>query len=317
MAVISDFSFTERTEAERGLKAVFHAKIVPLLKDRETEQIRRRRNLFVGGGGVAVFGLLAGGLVTVSAGLPKGIAVGIVCLLVASMIAVYQQTKWRNRLGEQILPILAEFLGDMTYGQNQIEIQEFAQRGILPDHAKADFDDAMVGAHKGLKWALAEATLATKRGSRGGQRTVFRGLLLKIEIFGPAPRILMLPSSGAAADWMSELFSSTRKKAHRFETGIAAFDAQIISYAEDPDEARAYIDKRFADGLLELGKSVSSKPVRAAMEGSWLYLAIPQSRNLLSLGSLWKPVQEIEEELHHVIEELTLPRRVIEILSGR
>ncbi|MEM9045967.1 MAG: DUF3137 domain-containing protein [Pseudomonadota bacterium] len=317
VAMISEFSFTEQTEVERGFKPVFQKKIVPILKKREIEHIRRRRNLFVGAGGVAAFGVLAGLLVVFSAGIAKGVAVGIVCLMVASMIAAYQQMKWRKGLGTEILPIMAEFLGDMIYGREEIALCEFEDRGVVPQFSKSEIEDAMAGSHKGLKWAMAEATLATKRGTRSGQRTVFKGLLMKIEIFGPSPRILMVPRGHAAGEWLGELFSSTRKKTERFETGIERFDAEVACYSKETDQARSFIDDHFAAGLLELGRSVSSRPVAAAMEGQWLYLAIPHSRNLLSFGSLWTPVQEIEADLHKVFEELTLPRRIIDLLSGR
>ncbi|MEM8790243.1 MAG: DUF3137 domain-containing protein [Pseudomonadota bacterium] len=316
--MIHEYAFTERGEVERGFAEVFHQKIVPILKNRETEQIRRRRNLIVGAGGIGSFGVLAGFLVGMAqADTSNGFVIAAVGLVAAFGIAGYQQSKWRDGLGSEILPIVARFLGDMVYGREEISLHDFDDRGLLPRYTISELEDPIAGEHKGLSWAAVEARLSVRRGRRGGRRTVFRGLLMRIEIFGPAPQILMVPRGSAALTWLSELFSSTRDSDQRLETGIAPFDARVITYARDPEAARGFVNERFAFGLLEIGRSISTRPVAAGMQGKWLYLAIPHRRDFLSLGSLWTPVQRIEEDLHRVIEELTLPRRVIDMLSGR
>ena len=53
-----------------------------------------------------------------------------------------------------------------------------------------------------------------------------------------------------------------------------------------------------------------------ATRGRGFYLAIPRSDDFLALGSLLRPLNVAEDDIHQCLADLALPRRVIEALGG-
>ncbi|MEM7668328.1 MAG: hypothetical protein AAF317_04150, partial [Pseudomonadota bacterium] len=243
--MIDDVTFTERTAAERGFARVFHDEIVPILDNRGREFMRRRRHLIMGAGGIAVLGGMAGVSIVASSGDQlRAAIVMLACWIVALGIAIYQEKMWRSRLGADILPIVARFLGDTVYGQREIAIDDFTSRGLVPAHDHAETEDPVVGRYRDLRWAMTAARLHRRRQARGGRSVRFRGLLMKIEILGPAPLILFLNSGSAFLRRIDATLNPRWAGLDLITTGLDAFDAQVATYAADRAAALRFIDAR-------------------------------------------------------------------------
>ncbi len=69
--------------------------------------------------------------------------------------------------------------------------------------------------------------------------------------------------------------------------------------------------------MLEVARVEGGKKyIACAMEGDWMYLALPRCGDFLGLGSLFSPLSAIESDLHEAIADLDLPARVIDRLKG-
>ena len=316
---MAEYRFTESAAHEEGFGKVFHDRIVPILKAHEkTRQDYRKKAIagmgFAGGGGAvgvgggiqmeSEFGLVAGG-----AG-----AVGV------WGVKAYFEGQWKRGLGGEVLPILCDFLGEMRYGDQRIRLGEFERLGLVPGFNRSSMEDPVAGSYDGLDWAMTEAILKNRsRDSKGRTRTttVFRGLLFQIAIFGPAPRIFFGKDRGGALNWLSETFSSSRRGMEKLEVGDAEFQEVYEVYTDNPVAAGRFIDANLTNGLMEIARSEGSKRyIACAMEGSTLYLALPRKGDFLGLGSLFRPLHTVEEDLHEALRDLDLPRRVIDRLRG-
>ena len=317
---MSEYSFTETGDHERGFARVFHDRIVPILRRHEETRKDYRKKAMTGMGiaGVGGVGAPGGGISADAA--EFGFFGGVVGGIGTFGVKAYYEGKWKSGLGSEILPILCEFLGEMTYGEQRINLSEHVRLGLLPSYNTSHTEDPVTGSHDGLEWAMTEAVLKQKsRDSKGRTRTstVFRGLLFKIQIHGPAPKIFFGKDRGGMLNWLSESFSSARQGMEKIDVGDAAFQDVYEVYTTDPQGAQRFIDHRLTEGLMEIARAEGTKRyIACGMEGDGLYLALPRSGDFLGLGSLFKPLTTIERDLHEALADLTLPARVIDRLRG-
>ncbi len=169
-------------------------------------------------------------------------------------------------------------------------------------------------------FTLTEARLTTRtRSSKGRTRTttVFRGLLIRIDLAGDAPGIYFARDRGGIVNRLSEAFSPVRRGREQIDTGAPEFEALYETYTDDPAAARRFITRRLTDGLLEIARAETGaeRYVAAATRGRGFYLAIPRTGDFLALGSLFRPLNVAEDDFHQCLADLALPRRVIEALG--
>ncbi len=318
---MSEFSFTERTPLEAGFAEVFERRLVPVLERHEAtrRRLRGRAKQWMAGIGVAGLG---------GAGAGFGFAQEVLGFASAAFggagvygAKVMIERNWQAGLGAEVIPVLCEFLGGMTHGRQDISPAEFSRLGLVGSFNNAHLEDPVVGRHKEIDWAITEARLTRRsRDSKGRSRTttVFQGLLFRIAVDHPAPRIFFARDRGSAVNWLAEQFSSARSGLERVEVPDPEFERSYEVYSDNPAAARAYIGPGLVEGLkLVAAHEIGGGYVGCAFEGDWLYIALPRRTGFLSLGSLFSPVSEIEEDLHAALADLDLPRRIIDLLSGR
>ncbi len=317
---MSDFQFRETKPHEQGFGEVFHREIVPILQRHEEERQAAAGNakkwmLVAAAIGAAVTALLfAVGVWNF------GIMAGFVAVFVPFGIKGSIQSKWRRGLSHEVLPIACDFLGELKYGSQKISPSAFTELGVTPRFSKVELDDAMTGSHGGLDYAITEARLIQRRSSgKSGSKnvTVFRGLLMKIELAEPAPSIFFARDHGGVGNWFADVFSSHRRGREKIEIADPEFENTYETYADDPEAARAYITTRLTEGLMLVARAETGTDyVSAALSGKGLYIAIPRKEEFLQLGSLFRPLHFAERDFHELLDELTLPRRVIDAFRG-
>ncbi len=321
---MAELSFTERAPHEAGFAQVVEREIAPLLARREGERQRLRRRALAGMVGAGGLGLTGAGAAVAGWAEPGiGVAGAVVGGAGSWGVKAHCERRWQARLGADILPILCRFLGDMRYAgqaESGIDPGAFERLGLVPRHHRARLEDGVVGHHAGIHWSMAEAALVRRRRVRRTSRSrrVFRGLLVRIRIDGPAPRILFARDRGWPLNRLAERLPGARRGLTRIAVGGPEFEAVYATYTNDPVAARAYLDDRFVDGLLLVARHLrGGGHLACAMEGDGLYLALPRRRDMLALGSLFAPVSAVEEDLRAALDDLTLPRKIIAALSGR
>ena len=89
-------------------------------------------------------------------------------------------------------------------------------------------------------------------------------------------------------------------------------------YTEDTERAGTFLTDEFARNLLTLGKRYQSGTdfVAAAFEGRKFYMALNLSRDFMGLEFGNEPFSESNDILHTAMEDLLLPRVVVDSLTG-
>ena len=316
--------FTERADHERGFAEVYRREIVPILERQEAGRLVAKGRamkwigLSLGLGIAAAAGVIALGASMGAAG--AAVALGLQPLIfggiAALIVRTVHQKRWKSGLSAEAMPVACRFLGDIDYGRQKIDPAEFTRLGVTPRCSGTHLEDPVSGTHAGLGYAMTEARLTQRRSSgKGGSRTVtvFRGLLMRIELATPAPDIFFRREHGAVGKWLIRTFSGFPPGSEKIELDDPDFEAAYETYARDPAAARAFISPRLTDGLMAVARTQTGKDfVSAALSGRHMYLALPRKGDFLSLGSLFRRLDVPEEEFHRLLDELTLPRRVID-----
>ena len=264
-----------------------------------------------------VAGAVAGFLL----GWGNAIFIAPVLALVAGFIAYgHYQKKWTTGLMSEVIPVMCDFLGSMSYGGQRLSPAEFEDLGVVPTHTGSTLDDTVNGSHGGRGFTLTEARLTQRVRSTKGRtrtRTVFRGLMLRIDLAEDVPGIYFARDRGTLANRLSEAFSPVRQGRERIDTGSPDFEELYETYTDDPAAARRFITPRLTGGLLEVarGETGRERYVAAATSGRAFYLAIPRTDDFLALGSLFRPLTVAEDDFHQCLADLALPRRVIDALG--
>ena len=315
-----DFSFTEQTPLEHGFAHEFRDRIVPILRRQEKSRREMRGKALTWIAASALAGA-AGAAAGVMLGWGNATFIAPFLAVAAGFISYgHYQKKWTTGLTSEVIPVTCDFLGSMSYGGQRLSPAEFEDLGVVPYHTGSTLDDTVNGSHDGLGYTLTEARLTTRtRTSKGRTRTqtVFRGLMIRIELAGDAPGIYFARDRGGLANRLSEAFSPVRRGREKIDTGFPEFEALYETYTDDPAAARRFVTPRLTGGLLEIarGETGAARYVAAATRGRGFYLAIPRHDDFLALGSLFRPLTVAEDDVHQCLADLALPRRVIEALG--
>jgi hypothetical protein len=317
----SDFSFTEQSPDEHGFAHIFRDDITPILRRHEENRRVMRNKALLRIGALVLIGAGAGaGGFALDWGGP-GFILPVLCAFAAIAVYAYYQSAWRAALSAEVMPILCNFLGNMEYGGPTLSANEFEDLGVVPSHTSASLEDTVTGAHNGLGYTLTEAKLTYRTRSSKGRsstRTVFKGLMMRIELAEAVPEITFARDRGELVNRISETLSSTRRGREKIDTGDGAFQQYYEVYSADPAAARRFITPRLTAGLLEIAQAETGREryVAAATRGRGFYLAIPRTDDFLGMGSFLRPLTVAEDDFHNCLADLALPRRVIEALGG-
>ena len=94
------------------------------------------------------------------------------------------------------------------------------------------------------------------------------------------------------------------------------FESLYEVYTDNPATVRTLLSPGFCDTMTAIVDSGGGRQVRAAFTDGAFLLALPLRRPLFELGSLWRPVHDIEENLHGLLRDITIAYRLIDYLHG-
>lgn len=327
--------FTERAPIEAGFADIFIKDLAPDLdtieKDRAALLATARKHAAIP---LVVAGLL-GLWALVAADDWQGRIVGLVVPVafggaIAFWLWSRQAGRWGGRLSETVMPVICRFLGQLDHDKDarkRFPLDRVQGLGLIGNFTESHLEDRVEGRYRDTPFEMVEARLR-RRTSAGGDdnrsetKTVFKGLLMRIGVPEPVSSdIFITRELGGLGNKLGEMFSfGTGRNMPRVEFDHPGFEAAFAVYAEDPDAARRIMPPDFLDTLLAIaeaeGGDKGARAMRAGFQDDAFYIALERHADFLKLGSLTRPVRDIEAELHAVFDDLALIRRIIDRLHG-
>ena len=304
---------------DRQLARLFQHQIAPQLPALEAERAQGRTRF------VATAIVFAAGIPILWAVLwPLEPGWAVLALVLALALGMHvlgsQQRRFRHRVRDLVMPAICEAVGDLRHSAGSapaIPFDDLESLGLLPRHSRRQVDDVFEGRHRDTDFVMAEARLRYRSGGRRSRtRTVFRGLIFAIGVPRDVPaRILVARESGAIGNrlkgWING-FSGLE----RVSLPHPAFEARFEVYSDDPAVARDTVGPAFCDAMIALAEAHDGQPIQGAFRLRWFYLTIPKRRDEFRLGSLFRSLDDLEEEADRVLQDVRVVHRVIDTLHG-
>ncbi|MGH6912460.1 MAG: DUF3137 domain-containing protein, partial [Geminicoccales bacterium] len=283
----------------RQFADLFRREIAPHVERLEAERRRQRHSclaVILATGGVALGTLVVLWPVNRATGFVLALALGAL----GYALQGYLRNQFSSELRKLVMPAICQAIGDLTHrvgGQTGIDLEELAGLGLLPGHDRRAIDDVFTGRHRDTGFTMLEARLRRRGyGRRRRARTVFRGLILQIETPKPIPaRIMIARDSGAIGNrlkgWLKQIGGM-----ERIALPHPAFEERFELYADRPELAVETVSPDFCDAMVALAEAHDGKPLQAAFAGRHFYLAMPRSGDQFRLGSVFRPLDDLEDE---------------------
>jgi hypothetical protein len=231
-------------------------------------------------------------------------------------------TKHREELKDLVIAPICRLLGDLQYSREAkagFDLQRFEAAGVVGHYKRSKLEDLFTGRHRETGFRMVEAKL--RRASRGrrrsSSRTVFKGVLFDIEVPKPfACRILLTADKGGLVNRMEGFFRDKVGGMEPVSFDHAEFEARYEVYADDAAAARALMTPALLDSLVALCAAADKEALRAAFANGRFLLALPNRGNLFEIGRLHRSLEHLEADVKALLDQVTLPHRVIDYLHG-
>ena len=304
---------------DRQLARLFQREIAPQLPALEAERAQRRARFIT----TAI--IFAAGIPILPGVLwPLEPGWAVLATVIALALGVHalgsQQRRFRHRVRDLVMPAICQAVGDLEHSAGSapgIPFDDLESLGLLPRHNRRRVDDVFEGRHRNTGFVMAEARLRQRSsGRRSRTRTVFRGLIFAIEVPRNVPaRILVAREAGAFGNrlkgWIKG-FSGLE----RVPLPHPAFEAHYEVYSDDPAVARDVVGPAFCEAMVALAEAHDGQAIQGAFRLHWFYLTFPNRRDQFRLGSLFRALDDLEEEADRVLQDVRIVHRVIDTLHG-
>jgi hypothetical protein len=245
---------------------------------------------------------------------------GVLMLALGLHMLGSEQGRFRDRVRGLVMPAICQLMGDLRHSAGEtpdIPFDQLESLGLLPGHTRRTIDDVFEGRHRDTDFVTAEARLRHRSsGRRSRTRTVFRGLIFAIRLPREVPaRILIARESGAIGNrlkgWVKG-FSGVEP----VSLPHPAFEARFEVYSDSPALARSVIGPAFCDAMVALAEAHQGETIQGAFRSCWFYLTIAKRRDQFRLGSLFRPLDNLEAEAEQTLHDVQIVHRVIDTLHG-
>ena len=296
--------------------AFYDARIAPILGRHEESRQRAVaawRKLSMG---VAALALVLAGVLSftgpdqiwVLALLGGGLGVFLLYLRTAKL--------WSGALSTEVIAAMCEEVGDVAPARTALLVEPFERLRVVGRCDKVALTSPFDGQYRGHDYSIASADLSrTSRGKKSSSSTVFQGLLLRIALPAPAPRLLLIRNLGSLGSALNRKVLDMTGHMKHVSVGIGAVEQQFDVRAEDAEAVRGYLTAPVIRALQLLVEAErDNAAVTVGAEGTTMLVALPRIRPVFRMGSLFGPLADLRPAIMAARADLTLPRRVLDAL---
>lgn len=304
---------------DRQLERLFRREIAPHVPSLQAERIQGRARFIT-----TAIAFACGIPMVLYALWPLGPAIagfaGIVTLALGLHLLGGEQRRFRDRVRALVMPAICQAIGDLRHSTGSapdIPFDALESLGLLPRHNRCRVDDVFDGRHRDTDFIMAEVRLRYRSsGRRSRTRTVFRGLILAIGVPREIPaRILIARDSGRLGNRLKGWIKSY-SDLQRVAVPHPAFEACFEMYSDQPDAARDLLGPAFCDAMVALADAHEGETIQGAFRYPWFYLTLPKRGDQFRLGSLFRPLNELQAEVEQAWQDVQIVHRVIDTLHG-
>ncbi len=204
--------------------------------------------------------------------------------------------RFESKIKKEIMFKVCKCFGDLSWNvsdkfRNNSLITD---SDIIPSFTSSRYDDCFVGKYEDVGYDIMESSFAT--GSGKNRRTVFCGVIIKLD--------MNKNFKGKTVIRPDSVFHTTPSAALRHTTlEDVVFEKKFDVYTDDEVEARYLITPSFMERLNNMKVAFDADKVSCAFYEQYLFVALHTSKDLFSLCSLIKPVND-GKQFFQMFEEI-------------
>ena len=194
---------------------------------------------------------------------------------------------FENHIKERIMPTVCSCFGDMRWSQGSyFDGEVFSAACVVPKFTSEEYDDIFEGSYKDVKIEIIEPEYDV--GSGKNRRTVFNGVIVKLDMNKPFTSHTVIKPN-------SLMHVSPSSTLHRTELEDVEFNKKFDVFTNDEVDARYLITPSFMERLKSMKTAFRASSVSCAFYGNLLIVALPTNKDLFSICSLVKPIDDSKQ----------------------
>lgn len=274
------------SQMRKEFQEAFFKKISPGLSKYESERLRQ----FGYTRAVKIAALI---IILVLVFLTKQIDIGLILFIccIAGAVCFGLKKKFENEIKQKIMPYVCKCLGDLKWKYAQCSFEQLlCKSGIIDRYNRVSYDDSFTGIYKDINYEICETSFYYKTGTgkNSSTRTVFKGVMIKLDMNKSfTGNTVIRPDTLKHASPAANLKHTTLED--------VVFEKKFDVFTDDEVEARYLITPSFMERLNNMKTAFSADRVSCAFYDKYLLVGLHTSKDLFSLCSLIKPVNDSKQ----------------------
>lgn len=274
------------SQMRKEFQEAFFKKISPGLSKYESERLRQ----FGYTRAVKIAALI---IILVLVFLTKQIDIGLILFIccIAGAVCFGLKKKFENEIKQKIMPYVCKCLVDLKWKYAQCSFEQLlCKSGIIDRYNRVSYDDSFTGIYKDINYEICETSFYYKTGTgkNSSTRTVFKGVMIKLDMNKSfTGNTVIRPDTLKHASPAANLKHTTLED--------VVFEKKFDVFTDDEVEARYLITPSFMERLNNMKTAFSADRVSCAFYDKYLLVGLHTSKDLFSLCSLIKPVNDSKQ----------------------
>lgn len=194
---------------------------------------------------------------------------------------------FEHKIKKQIMPTVCSCFENLTWSEILYEGGEvFKASGVVPHFTSQYYDDIFTGSHKDVNMEIVESEFEV--GSGKNRTTVFKGVVIKLDMNKEfTSHTIIAPDT---------IFHLTPLKDLRHTVlEDVEFEKRFDVFTNDEVDARYLITPSFMQRLKAMKTAFKADKIKCAFYGNLLLVALSTKKDLFSLCSLVKPMDDARQ----------------------
>ena len=288
---------TSYSQLRRDFFQKYKLMIVPLVQKYESSRKLRLVFAIVLSGIFFILGSLLVILCILEKDFSKGITQAIFIFYSLSWPSWHLIKKFfESSIKNKIMPFVCSCFGNMRWtdlpylGDDKL----FYRAGIVPQFTSHDYDDIFTGSYKNVNFEILEAEYEI--GSGKSRQTVFKGVIIKLDMNKQFKSHTVIKPDNL-------INISPLPNLHHTQLEDTQFNKKFDVYTNDEIEARVLITPAFMERLKNMKVAFGSSGISCAFYEQYLIIALKTNKDLFSICSLIKPIDD-RQKYKQMYEEI-------------
>jgi len=192
---------------------------------------------------------------------------------------------FENKIKEKIMPIVCSCFNNLKWKQDNYFANEtlFVHSGVISNFTSSEYDDIFYGSYKDVNFEIIESEYWRKSGKHSYK--IFDGVIVKLDMNKRfTSHTIIKPNS------LMHISPSQHLKHTVLEDVV--FENKFDVFTDDEVDARYLITTSFMERLNKMKIAFKADKVSCAFYGDQLFVGLETSKDIFSLCSLVKPVDD-------------------------